>query len=129
MSGMRAMPVLACAEPEATAEFLCAGLGFSLAGWWRDEAGAPSFGIVRLGDVTLALRREAEARPGAGWAAYVYVEDAADFATLAAANGVALRRGPEDTPYGSREVEVAGPEGHVLCFAQDLAPGPRGPGL
>ncbi|WP_339947141.1 VOC family protein [uncultured Albimonas sp.] len=130
------MPVLACADPQAVAAFLTAGLGFTLAGWWRDEAGAPSFGVARLGDATLALRR-AEGPPAApngaegptAWAACIYVEDARDFATLAAANGVTIRRGPEDTPYACREVEVASPEGHVLCFAQDLDPGPRGPGL
>jgi len=134
MGGIRAMPVLACAEPQAVAEFLTAGLGFTLAGWWRDADGAPTFGVARLGDATLALRR-GEAPSGepaegpAAWSACIYVEDARDFATLAAANGVVLRRGPEDTPYACREVEVASPEGHVLCFVQDLDPGPRGPGL
>lgn len=139
MGGIRAMPVLACADPQAVAGFLTAGLGFALAGWWRDEAGAPVFGVARLGDATLGLRRAgapgaasaegAAAEGPAAWSACIYVEDARDFAALAAANGVALRRGPEDTPYACREVEVATPEGHVLCFAQDLDPGPRGPGL
>ncbi|MDF2233215.1 hypothetical protein P2H44_11695 [Albimonas sp. CAU 1670] len=134
MGGIRSMPVLACAEPQAVAEFLTAGLGFTLAGWWRDEAGAETFGVARLGDVTLGLRRgEAPVAPAgdgpAAWSACLYVEDARDFATLVAANGVAIRRGPEDTPYACREVEVATPEGHVLCFVQDLEPGPRGPGL
>ncbi len=127
MGGLRAMPVLACAEPEAVGEFLVRGLGFRLAGWWRDEEG-PSFGIAALGDVTLGLSREAAAPPQ-GWSAYIYVSDARDFASVAAANGVELVRGPEDTRYASREVEVRTPEGHLLCFAQDLAPGDRGPGL
>ena len=92
MGGIRAMPVLACAEPQAVAEFLTAGLGFTLAGWWRDADGAPTFGVARLGDATLALRR-GEAPSGepaegpAAWSACIYVEDARDFATLAAAIG------------------------------------------
>lgn len=129
MSGLRSMPVLACADPEAVGAFLADGLGFAAAGWWRDEAGQASFGIVSLGTVTLALQRDGEARPPAGWAAYVYVEDAREFAVLAAAAGVTVERGPEDTRYACREVEVRSPEGHLLCFAQDLAPGPQGPGL
>lgn len=127
MTGLRAMPVLACADPEAVGEFLARGLGFRLAGWWRDETG-PIFGVAALGDVTLGLSRGRGGAPE-GWAAYIYVSDVRDFASVAAANGVELVRGPEDTGYASREVEVRTPEGHLLCFAQDLAPGDRGPGL
>ena len=122
------MPVLTCTDPEAVGRFLTDGLGFRLAGWRRDAEGAAAFGIVRLGAVTLALQR-GEARAPAGWSAYVFVHDARDFAAFAAAQGVAIIRGPEDTRHACREVEVASPEGHVLVFAEDLAPGPEGPGL
>ena len=39
------------------------------------------------------------------------------------ASGVEIRRGPITTEYQMRELEIAGPEGRTLCFAEDLAAG------
>ncbi|MEM6438847.1 MAG: VOC family protein [Pseudomonadota bacterium] len=129
MTALRAMPVLTTADPEALAAFFSDALGFHLAGLRRDETGAASFGIVFWGAVTVALQRGDAAPPTEGWSLYVYVSDLRDFAMAAGAGGAALLRGPEDTSYGCREVELATPEGHRLVFAQDLDPGPAGPGL
>ena len=128
MSGLRALPVLTCAEPETTAEFLAEGLGFRLLGWRHDAQGRAELGFLRLGGVALAVQRGEPPPPG-GWSAIVFVDDARDFAAFALAQGVALTRGPEDTPRACREVEVTAPEGHVLLFAEDLSPGPEGPGF
>ncbi|MEM1315193.1 MAG: VOC family protein [Pseudomonadota bacterium] len=129
MTGLRSMPVLATADPDALAAFFSEALGFSIAGIRRDEAGGASFAIVAWGAVTVALQRDAASAPPEGWSAYFYISDAKDFAIAAAAGGATLIRGPEDTFYGCREVELKTPEGHVLVFAQDLDPGPEGPGL
>lgn len=128
MSGLRALPVLTCTDPETTAEFLTQGLGFRLLGWRRDAEGRADLGFVRLGGVALAVRR-GEPPPPDGLSAIVFVDDARDLAAFALGQGIALTRGPEDTPRGCREVEVIAPEGHVLLFAEDLAPGPEGPGF
>ena len=129
MSGIRAMPALAVGDVAAAAALLVEGLGFSAVGFWRDEDGAANFGVLRLGQATLALRREAGAAPMQGWAAYIWVEDIDALAAMALAQGVTLTAGPEDAPYAAREIEIALPEGQKLRFAQDLAPGPEGPGL
>lgn len=122
------MPVLATADPDALAAFFSEALGFAVAGVWRDDDGAASLAIVGWGAITVALQRSA-APPAEGWSAYFYISDARDFAVAAAAGGATLVRGPEDTFYGCREVELKTPEGHVLVFAQDLDPAPAGPGL
>lgn len=126
-SGLRAMPCLTVADPAAAAARLSRLFGFDIAGFWRDEAGAETFGIVRLGAVTLGLRRGIPA-PAPGWSAYLYVDDAAGLAELARAQGGVVE-GPEDRPWGCREVLWTDPDGNALCFAEDLRPGPDGPGL
>ena len=70
-------------------------------------------------------------RDGSGddWAAYVYVEDIDAFTDQILGRGVKVLRGPEDSFYHCREVEVADLHGNRLCFAQDLKPGVDGPGL
>ncbi|MEO0681302.1 MAG: VOC family protein [Pseudomonadota bacterium] len=129
MTALRAMPVLTAQDPEALADFFSSALGFQIAGLRRDAAGAAVFGIVRWGAVTLALQKGDASPPQEGWSAYLYVSDARDFAMTAGAGGADLLRGPEDTFYACREVEIATPEGHRLVFAQDLDPAPEGPGL
>lgn len=127
-TGLRAMPVLAATDVGATARFFGRLAGFEPAGFWRDAEGRESFGILRLGTVTLGLRRVAERPAGGGWAAYVFLDEVAPLAELACALGIPAE-GPVERPYGCIEVEVADPDGNVICFAQDLRPGPEGPGL
>lgn len=124
------MPVLHVDDVEASADWFEKALGFELAGVWRDEDAPPRFAIVRLDDITLGLSRSAgEAGRGEGWAAYLFLEDIDAFADEILGRGVAVERGPEDTFYHCRELEVVEPSGNRICFAQDLKPGPDGPGL
>jgi predicted enzyme related to lactoylglutathione lyase len=127
-TGLRSMPCLAATDPAATAGRLERLFGFRTAGFWRDDQGVETFGILRLGLVTLALRRAATVTPQDGWAAYLHVDDATALAELARAQGGVLD-GPEDRPWGCREVLWTDPDGNVICFAEDLRPGPDGPGL
>lgn len=50
------------------------------------------------------------------WDVYVWIKSAE--ATLAhlQSNGVAIIRGPTETPYGCTEIEVHDPDGHIICF-------------
>ena len=94
----------------------------------------PAFAIVGRGAVTIFLDAS---RATAGeplpvnqyWAAYVYVDDIAALIEDFRQRGTDLLRGPEDSFYGCREIDVRDPDGHIVCFAQDLQPGPEGPGL
>jgi uncharacterized glyoxalase superfamily protein PhnB len=52
---------------------------------------------------------------------YVRVADvAAEIKALVAA-GVKIERGPSDTFYSMREIEVLDPDGHRWCLGQDLS--------
>ena len=121
------MPILNVADVMASAEFFVGKLGFSMAGHWDDDEG-PSFAIVQMDLVTVGLARS-KAKASDGWAAYVYVEDIDAFTDQVLAKGVTLARGPEDSFYGCREIELDDPDNNRLCFAQDLKPGADGPGL
>ncbi|WP_118134172.1 VOC family protein [Oceanicella sp. SM1341] len=127
-TGLRAMPMLSVTDVEASADALARGFGFEAAGFWRGDDGAAQFSILRLGLVTLGLRRVEAVAPAPGWAAYVYVDDVEAIADLGRAGGFAVS-GPEARPYGTREVEVTDRDGNVICFALDLRPGADGPGL
>ncbi|RMF39615.1 MAG: hypothetical protein D6754_05045 [Alphaproteobacteria bacterium] len=122
------MPVLHVSDVEAGAAAFAQSFGFAPAGFWRDEDGTARFSILRLGDVTLALQRAETVTPATGWAAYIYVDDVAALHELATAQGAPVTA-PQDRFYGCREIEFTDPDGNVVCFAQDLDPGPEGPGL
>ena len=59
--------------------------------------------------------------PSGVWDVYVRVDDLdAELRALAAA-GVPVDKGPTDMFYQMREVEIVDPDGHRLCFAQDIS--------
>ncbi len=127
--GQRSMPILPTGSVSDSVVFFTKGLGFELAGIWSEDDGTESFAIVRLDQVTLGLINSARDGSKTDWSAYVYVSDIALFADQIQANGVRVLRGPEDSFYACREIEVEDPHGNRLCFAQDLKPGADGPGL
>ncbi|MEM8742850.1 MAG: VOC family protein [Pseudomonadota bacterium] len=122
------MPALTCRDLRASAQALSRSFGFELAGFWADGDAPPHFAILRLGDVTLALHQSDEPAGSPGFAAYLYIDDAESLAELALAQG-ALIDGPLDQPWRCREVRYTDRDGNQIVFAQDLAPGPEGPGL
>jgi catechol 2,3-dioxygenase-like lactoylglutathione lyase family enzyme len=52
---------------------------------------------------------------------YLRVDDVARELWALAAAGVAIDKGPTDTFYNMREIEVVDPDGNRLCFAQDIS--------
>lgn len=127
--GVRSMPILPASDLAAATAFYTGKLGFDLAGQWTNDDGTPNFAIVQMGDVTIGLSASERDGSGDDWAAYVYVEDIDAFTDQILGRGVKVLRGPEDSFYHCREVEVADPHGNRLCIAQDLKPGADGPGL
>lgn len=123
------MPILPASDLVAAVSFYTGKLGFDLAGQWQNDDGTPNFAIVQLGDVTLGLSASERVGSGDEWAAYVYVEDIDAFTDQILGRGVKVLRGPEDSFYHCREVEIADPRGNRLCVAQDLKLGADGPGL
>ena len=120
---IRSMPVLQVQDVTRSAAFYCDKLGFTSLGAWGD---GPDFCIIKRGDVTVALDRSQDDGPipvNQYWAAYIYVEDADALCDEVRQNDVEIVRGPEDMFYGSRDFDVRDPDGHILAFGHDLAPG------
>ena len=54
------------------------------------------------------------------WDAYVYVRDADALHEELRDRGAEIVKPPTDQAYDCREFEVRDPDGHVICFAQDI---------
>jgi catechol 2,3-dioxygenase-like lactoylglutathione lyase family enzyme len=60
-------------------------------------------------------------RPGADiWDVYILTAGLAALADELSGRGTRPLRGPEDTDYGMRELEIAGPEDTTICFAEEI---------
>ncbi len=86
-----------------------------------NEAGdpTPGFGIFRAGSAQIFLHSwDGAGEPWDNWRAYFYVPDMDAMIAHLDACGQAYK-GPEVTFYGMREIEVADPDGNILCFGVD----------
>ena len=112
---MRSAPVLQVKDVVASEVFYREKLGFETAGFWGEP---PCFCIVGRGAVTLFLDqgRTKDAAPPVNqyWAAYVYVDDVDAYLAELKGQQVEIVRGPEDAPYGCREIDIRDPDGHIL---------------
>ena len=124
------VPMLMCADVQASIRFYTDILGFEVTGR-MDDVGATGFASLANGAARLMLASPtyvAEAPKVDGMYTqsnyYFYVEDAE------ALRGSVVDRGWRATPcvkrfYGLLEFEVVDPDGHVLLFGEDLEkPGP-----
>jgi catechol 2,3-dioxygenase-like lactoylglutathione lyase family enzyme len=116
-------PLLVVSDLQRSIAFCRTALGFGEASVWGEP---PCFAMLsRDGfDLMLSLADgEKRVQPngsGGAWDVHLRVADVgAEIATLAAA-GIALAKGPTDTFYAMREIEVLDPDGHRFCLAQDL---------
>ena len=126
---IRSCAVIQVRDVLASRDFYMNSLGFDSSGVWGEP---PCFCIVGRGTTTLFLdeAREKGSLPvNQYWAAYIYVSDVEALLNEYTARGIEILRGPEDMPHGCREIDVRDPDGHIICFGQDLQPGPQGPGL
>ena len=127
--GQRSMPILQSTDVDASIDFYTVGLGFSLAGVWKNDDGGTDFAIVQLDSITLGLQRADDVQASENWAAYLYVADIAAYRDQIQANAVRLSRDLESKFYGCQDLDVRDPDGNILCFGQDISPGTNGPGL
>lgn len=125
---IRAAPVIAVSDVARSTAYYSQKLGFTIVGAWGEP---PRFAIVQRGAMTLMLEGAALRPPPRHrtWAAYIYVADADALFQDLRARGAEVTRAPEDTNYGCRDFDVRDPDGHLLCFGQDLFPGATGPGM
>lgn len=115
----RATPVLNVADYPRARAFYRDRLGFRVI----EEGGdPPRFGIIERGRAVLFLDAwHGVALPAAGsWSAYLHVQGLKQFHAEVVAAGIEISRALEETGYGMREFDIRDPDGHVLCFGEDL---------
>lgn len=127
----RSASVLQVRDVVRSRDFYCNELGFTSDSLWGEP---PCFGIVGRGTITLFLDQTIDYGDRSiplnqYWAVYCYVSDVDALAAEFTERHVEIMRGPVDAPHGCREIDVRDPDGHIICFGQDLQPGPDGPGL
>jgi catechol 2,3-dioxygenase-like lactoylglutathione lyase family enzyme len=117
-------PLLVVSDLQRSIDFYVRALGFVEPNVHGDP---PCFALMNRDgfDLMLSLGEDpADVRPhgpSGTWDFYVSVADiAAEIAALAA-HDVRLDKGPTDTFYGMREIEVVDPDGHRVCLAQDVS--------
>lgn len=120
-------PVFVVSDLRRSAEFYRDVLGFSFDRYWGDP---PCFVMLGRDHVDLFLscdpRRSTplpnhQKTSGSPWDAYIWIEDAASLLREVFERGARIVRGPEATSYNTIEFEVEDPDGHRLCFAQDVS--------
>ena len=115
-------PILRVADFDASVAYYVDALGFTLA--WR----VGTFGCVRRGDVSLMLCEGSQGSKGT-WI-FLAVSDADALHDELRRRGARIRHPPTNFPWGSRELHVFDPDGHVLRLASDTRPDePLGPWL
>lgn len=110
-----ATPILRVADFDASVAYYVDSLGFELA--WSDG----QFGCVRRGDAALMLCEGSQGHAGT-WV-YVSVSDADALYDEILARGATVRHPPTNFPWGSRELHVFDPDGHVLRFGSEARSG------
>ncbi|HLQ38402.1 MAG TPA: VOC family protein [Planctomycetota bacterium] len=116
-------PLLVVADLQRSIAFYRDQLGFGAPSVWGEP---PCFAMLHRDGFELMLSlADGKSRvqpngPGGTWDVYLRVADVAAEARALAEANVALAKGPTATFYGMREIEVLDPDGHRLCFAQDL---------
>lgn len=116
-------PLLVVSDLQRALDFYLQKLAFAEPSVWGEP---PCFAMLKRDGFELMLSSEAEparARPSGVWDLYLRVGDiAAELAALRAA-GVTIDKGPTDTFYEMREIEIVDPDGHRICVAQDVSTG------
>jgi len=99
-------------------------LGFRDPGVWGEP---PCFAMLNrdLFDIMLSLgEKPGQVRPNGPdhvWDLYIKVGDLEAEVAALRAEGVPIEREPSRTEYGMVEAEVVDPDGHRICFGQDVA--------
>ena len=111
----RITPILRVANLEASLAYYTEVLGFTRD--WGDDL----FASVSRDDAHLMLSEGDQGHAGT-WV-WMAVSDADALLAELEPRGAIVRHPPTNYPWGSRELHVSDPDGHVLRFASDLVKG------
>lgn len=109
------VPILRVADFDASVRYYVDVLGFEAD--WHDGR----FGSVSRGRTSLMLSEGAQGHAGT-WV-WIAVSDADALHAELLDRGATIRNPPTDYPWGSRELHVFDPDGHVLRFGAESRPG------
>jgi uncharacterized glyoxalase superfamily protein PhnB len=104
-------PILRVADVNASLAYYTERLGFTMD--WRTE----DFLSVTRGKCHLFLTQDAQGHAGT-WV-WIAAEDTERLYAEWTASGAMIRQGPTNFPWGSLEIQVTDPDGHVLRFGSD----------
>ena len=117
-------PLLVVSDIHRSVDFYCQKLGFIEPNIHGEP---PCFAMMNRDgfDLMLSLGEAPDqvvphGRHGV-WDMYISVADVAAEQSALEAAGVAIDKGPTDAFYDMRELEVLDPDGHRICFAQDIS--------
>jgi len=122
-------PLLVVSDLKRSIEFYCRKLGFSEPSVHGDP---PCFAMLQRDGFELMLSLADPATPvrpngpGGTWDIYLRIADVAAEVEDLEARGVHLEKGPCDTFYEMREIEILDPDQHRLAWPRTSARG-RGP--
>ncbi|HUP24423.1 MAG TPA: VOC family protein [Thermoanaerobaculia bacterium] len=114
----RVTPQLRSTNWARTRAFYEDGLGFRVLWEHRFEPGFPVFAEVSRDGLSPFLTEHA-GDCQVGGAAYIVVGDLDGLYREIVAKGVPVAEPPEDTPWGTREMNVIDPDGNRLRFAEE----------
>ena len=119
----RTVPVFTVADVVRTAHYYRDTLGFEIHGFWDGEESSmrtdppPFFAIVWRDDVSIYFSRaEGSVGSQADYTFYVHLDDVDAYTEEIRARGAEILDGPEDKPYGRREILVRDCEGRLISF-------------
>lgn len=122
---LRAMtPLLVVSDLQRSIDFYVDKLGFTDANSWGEP---PCFAMMHRDGLDLMLSRAEQPEHVAPhgrfgvWDLFLSVGDVAAERAALLAGGVAIDKGPTDTFYAMREIEILDPDGHRVCLAQDIS--------
>ncbi|MEM1065352.1 MAG: VOC family protein [Pseudomonadota bacterium] len=113
------VPVLRVSDYPRARAFWTAVLGFRIV----EEAGEPvtGFGIYQRDAAQVFLEAwQGPEAPYHRWRAYFHTDDLLGLRVHFEASGATFT-GPTRTEYGMDEIEIADPDGNLVCFGQDAA--------
>jgi Glyoxalase/Bleomycin resistance protein/Dioxygenase superfamily len=89
--------------------------------WCPPDSNRPTFGAVTAGDLEIFLCQDAQGGrgPNATWLA-VWVADVDEVHRTCLREHVEVVYGPEDEPWGMREMHVRHPDGHIFRVGNPL---------
>ena len=108
-------PILRVADLDVSLEYYVRALGFAVE--FRDGG----FASVRRGKASLMLCQGDQGHRGT-WL-WLAVSDADAAHEELRTRGASIRHPPTNYPWGSRELHVSDPDGHVLRLGSDTLPG------